>query len=59
MIYTADQRSLSPTMTVRVFGGTDPINLRRGAKQEDTKSPKIFTAALEDIFKTLKGGQGC
>ena len=42
------------TMTVRVFGGTDPINLRRGVRQGDTISPKIFTAALEDIFKTLE-----
>ena len=43
-------------MTVRVFEGTDPINLRRGVRQGDTIPPKIFTATLEDIFKILEWG---
>ena len=29
------------------------INIERGVRQRDTISPKIFTAAMEDIFKKL------
>ena len=42
------------TMTVKIFGETDPITLWRGVRQGDTISPKIFTTALEDVFKTLE-----
>ncbi|KAL0819976.1 hypothetical protein ABMA28_007973 [Loxostege sticticalis] len=38
---------------------TRTITLRRGVRQGDVISPKLFTNALEDIFKTLDWtGQG-
>nr|XP_032514272.1 uncharacterized protein LOC116767872 [Danaus plexippus plexippus] len=38
---------------------TNPIELRRGVRQGDVISPKLFTNALEDVFKTLDcAGQG-
>ena len=30
-----------------------PINISRGVRQGDTISPKIFTTAMEEIFKKL------
>nr|ADI61818.1 endonuclease-reverse transcriptase [Bombyx mori] len=32
---------------------SNPIQLRRGVRQGDVISPKLFTNALEDMFKTL------
>ena len=32
---------------------SEPIHINRGVKQGDTKSPKIFTAAIEEVFKKL------
>ena len=42
------------TMNVQVQNhSTRPIQLHRGVRQGDIISPKLFTAALEDIFETL------
>lgn len=42
------------TMNVRVQNQqSNPIQLRRGVRQGDVISPKLFTNALEDMFKTL------
>ncbi|CAG9133443.1 unnamed protein product [Plutella xylostella] len=42
------------TMTVQVQDHkTRPIQLQRGVRQGDVISPKLFTNALEDVFKTL------
>ncbi|CAG9134349.1 unnamed protein product [Plutella xylostella] len=41
-------------MTVQVQDHkTRPIQLQRGVRQGDVISPKLFTNALEDVFKTL------
>ncbi|CAK1589396.1 unnamed protein product [Parnassius mnemosyne] len=42
------------TMAIRVQNqSTKPIHLQRGVRQGDITSPKLFTAALEDVFKLL------
>ena len=42
------------TVTVQVQDQrTRPIQLRRGVRQGDVISPKLFTNAMEDVFKTL------
>lgn len=41
-------------MTVQIQNQqTNPIELHRGKRLGDVISPKLFTAALEDVFKTL------
>ena len=39
--------------TVQVYDGTDLIPVNRGVRQDDMISPKLFTTALKNIFKTL------
>ncbi|MBF2463452.1 reverse transcriptase family protein [Listeria welshimeri] len=42
------------TMTVQIQDQrTRPIRLHRGVRQGDVISPKLFTNAMEDVFKTL------
>ena len=42
------------TVTVQVQDqGTRPIQLHRGVRQGDVIYPKLFTNAMEDVFKTL------
>ncbi len=39
--------------TVRMDGESKPFRVQRGVRQGDTISPKLFTAVLEDIFRSM------
>ncbi|CAF4674817.1 unnamed protein product, partial [Rotaria socialis] len=39
--------------SIRLFNNNIAIPINRGVRQGDTISPKLFTAALEDVFRTL------
>ena len=41
------------SVTVHLHKGSEKIRIKRGVRQGDTNSPKLFTATLESIFKRL------
>ena len=41
------------SMTVHLHKESNKINIRRGVRHRDTISPKLFTAALESIYRRL------
>ncbi|MEG7521477.1 MAG: reverse transcriptase domain-containing protein, partial [Chromatiales bacterium] len=41
------------SMRVHIHKESNKINIRRGVRQGDTISPKLFTATLESIFRRL------
>ena len=42
-------------MTVHLHKEREKIRIKRGVRQGDTISPKLFTATLESIFRRLNG----
>ena len=40
-------------MTIHLHKESNKINTRRGARQGDTISPKLFTVSLESIFRRM------
>ena len=40
-------------MTVHLHKESEKIRIKRGVRQGDTISPKLFTATLESIFRRL------
>ena len=40
-------------MTVHLHKSSEKIRIKRGVRQGDTTSPKLFTATLESIFRRL------
>lgn len=48
---------VAATMQVKLHDLTSPISIKRGVRQGDTISPKLFTAVLEDVMKTLQWDQ--
>ena len=41
------------TSTFKLHNNSNKVPIRRGVRQGDTISPKLFTAVLEGIFKNL------
>lgn len=42
------------TLSIRLHENTEKFKMGRGIRQGDTASPKLFTLALEDVFKELE-----
>ncbi len=38
------------TATIRLLKKSDKIPVKKGVRQGDTRSPKVFTACLEEAF---------
>ena len=57
--YTRTLKNIYETATasIRLHENCGPVYIRRGVRQGDTISPKLFTAALESIFKHLDWGE--
>ena len=41
------------TSIIRLHKDSEKINIKKGVRQGDTMSPMLFTAVLEEVFKTL------
>ena len=41
------------TSTFKLHNNSNKVPIRKGVRQGDTISPKLFTAVLEDIFRNL------
>ena len=42
--------------TVKLHKESDPIAIKKGVRQGDTISPKLFTACLENIYSEISTG---
>ena len=51
-----DKIYTNSSMTVRLYKESNKINIRRGVRQGDNISPKLFTAALDSKFRRLTWG---
>lgn len=52
-VYVLRELYTMATLQVRIHTLYKPVQIKRGVRQGDTISPKLFTAVLEDIIKTL------
>ncbi len=47
--------NVDSSVTVHLHKESEKIRTKRGVRQWDTISPKVFTATLESIFRRLNG----
>ena len=54
-IHINPERHTDSSVTVHLHKESEKIRIKRGVRERDTISPKLFTATLESIFRRLNG----
>ena len=55
-VYIEILKDTDSSVTVHLNKESEKIRIKRGVRQGDTISPKLFTATLESIFRRLNWG---